>query len=257
MIYITSDCHGVFTRFTSSNFPEQKEMCKNDTVIILGDFGGVWYQETSKHFKEENYWLDWLDKKPFTTVFLDGNHENFDRLYKYPIKEWNKGYVHEIRPSVLHLMRGEVFNIEGLLFFCMGGALSYDISDGILEYDGWIKEAEKLDRRGKCMYRVNHLNWWKEEMPSKEELNHGIARLDYCQDVNCVPTVDYILSHSPSASERILMGFRDSKPNELEKYLDGVMANCNFKRHLFGHMHHNKTINDKSVCLYEQIVRIN
>ena len=39
MIYITGDCHGNFERFDIENFPEQKEMTKDDYVIICGDFG--------------------------------------------------------------------------------------------------------------------------------------------------------------------------------------------------------------------------
>ena len=42
MIYITGDTHHDFKRFDKEIFPEQKEMTKDDYVIILGDFGGVW-----------------------------------------------------------------------------------------------------------------------------------------------------------------------------------------------------------------------
>ena len=31
--------------------------------------------------KNEKYWLDWFEDRNFTLLFLDGNHENFDRLY--------------------------------------------------------------------------------------------------------------------------------------------------------------------------------
>lgn len=48
----------------------------------------------------------------FTTLFVDGNHDCHPRLADYPVKEWNGGLVHEIRPHVLHLMRGQVFNIN-------------------------------------------------------------------------------------------------------------------------------------------------
>ena len=33
MIYITGDCHSNFERFNPRNFPEQKEMTKDDYVI--------------------------------------------------------------------------------------------------------------------------------------------------------------------------------------------------------------------------------
>ena len=39
MIYLTGDCHGDYRRMSSANFPEQKEMSKEDYVIITGDFG--------------------------------------------------------------------------------------------------------------------------------------------------------------------------------------------------------------------------
>ena len=68
MIYATGDCHGDFSRFTSNNFPEQKEMTKDDYVIICGDFG---YWDNSIHGR---YWRAWLDDKPFTTLWVDGNH---------------------------------------------------------------------------------------------------------------------------------------------------------------------------------------
>lgn len=111
MIYITGDCHRDFERFNMSIFPEQREMTKEDFVIVCGDFGGVWNKKEES--KEETWLMDWLDCKSFTTLFVDGNHENFDRLYDYPVEEWHGGKVHKIRPSVIHLMRGQVFDIDG------------------------------------------------------------------------------------------------------------------------------------------------
>ena len=107
MIYITGDCHGDFSRFSTAAFPEQKEMTKDDYVIICGDFG-IWHDTN-----EERYWLKWLNEKPFTTLFVAGNHENYDRLNsdEFEIKDWHGGKVHVIRDSILHLMNGYVFNI--------------------------------------------------------------------------------------------------------------------------------------------------
>lgn len=110
MIYITGDCHRNFERFNTRNFPEQKEMSKEDYVIICGDFGGIWDQEEES--KEETMLMDWLDCKSFTTLFVDGNHENFDRLYEYPVEEWHGGKVHKIRPSVIHLMRARYLKLK-------------------------------------------------------------------------------------------------------------------------------------------------
>ena len=133
MIYITGDTHSDFTRFTEDQFPIQSEMTKKDYVIICGDFGGVWTFEEESHREKED--LNWLNNKNFTTLFVDGNHENFERLYRYPVEEWHGGKVHKIRDSVLHLMRGEIFDIDGKKFFTFGGAKSHDIQDGILNLD--------------------------------------------------------------------------------------------------------------------------
>ena len=108
MIYITGDTHSDVSRFSTTEFPEQMLMSKNDYVIVCGDFGLVWNGS-----KRENYWLDWLENKPFTTLFVSGNHENFDMLKTYPVEEWHGGKVQFIRPSIIHLMRGQVFEDVG------------------------------------------------------------------------------------------------------------------------------------------------
>lgn len=254
-VFVTGDIHGDPTRVGMGSFYEQKEFSSNkedNIVIILGDFGLVWNRDGETH--HETYWLNWLENKLFTTVFIDGNHECFPRIYSYPIKEWRGGLVHEIRPHVLHLMRGEIFDIEDKKFFAFGGASSHDIQDGILDYDdpAWKNKAEQLDRQGKYMYRVKGLSWWKEELPTEVEMQHG---LDVLKENN--NSVDYILTHSPSTSELYSMGGSGLYNTDiLTDYLENIKATTDYNRHLFGHLHLNKAINDKDVCLYEQIVRI-
>lgn len=41
MIYVTGDCHSDFKKFSTKNFPDQKDMTKDDCVIICGDLGGI------------------------------------------------------------------------------------------------------------------------------------------------------------------------------------------------------------------------
>ena len=80
-VWITGDIHGNPVRLSTDSFYEQKEFSGNkdeNIVIILGDFGLVWSRDGEN--KNEKYWLDWLESKPFTTVFVDGNHENHIRL---------------------------------------------------------------------------------------------------------------------------------------------------------------------------------
>lgn len=127
-VFITGDTHGDFTRFKKEIFYEQTELTKDDCVIITGDFGSVWDGSA-----KEQRQLDWLEHRPFTTLFVSGNHENFDLLAEYPVEDWHGGKVQHIRPSVIHLLRGQVYDIQGKTFFTMGGGSSHDISGGILE----------------------------------------------------------------------------------------------------------------------------
>jgi len=252
MIYLTGDTHAVFSRFNTQSFPEQKNMTKDDYVIILGDFGGIW-----RDTKEERYWLDWLNNKPFSLCFIDGNHENFDRYYgnEFPIVEFHGGYAHQIRDSIYHLMRGNIFDFEGKSFFCMGGASSHDIDDGILDeadfqsYDLFYDTVDRYNRQGK-LFRINHLSWWKEELPSPEELEYGIKNLkqhDY--------KVDYVLSHCLPTDIAFQVGGRDS--DILTTYFaDLIHDGLQFDHWYAGHYHVDKRIFGKFDVLYWQILRI-
>ena len=164
MIYVTGDTHANIdiAKLNTTRFPQQKELTKNDFVIICGDFGLCW---DGSH--REMWWQDWLTAKNFTTLWIDGNHENFDMLYQFPLIDKFGGKVREIAPDIYHLDRGQVLTIDGKKIFCMGGARSVD------------KE-----------YRVEHISWWKEEMPSREEMERAIVALE--QNNWCV---DYVITH--------------------------------------------------------------
>ena len=246
-IYITGDIHGDASRLSTDIFPEQKEMTKKDYVILLGDVGLVWdYKGESKI---EKWWLDFLENKSFTTLFIDGNHENFDRLNAYPTEKWNGGNVNFIRPSVIHLKRGQVFNLQGKKFFTFGGAKSHDIRDGILEPDDPRIKKWKYDYNK--LFRINSVSWWKEELPSQEEMDEGVLNLQKEND-----KVDYILTHCPPTS--VLKQMDNNYDSDcLTDYLQTIKENIEYKKWLFGHMHINQNIPwENAVGLYEQIVRI-
>ena len=247
-IFITGDTHGDFRRFENTIFYEQVGLTKNDCVIICGDFGGIWDGSA-----EERYWLDWLDAKPYTTLFVSGNHENFDMLAEYPNEDWHGGKVHYIRPSVIHLMRGQIYSIQGKTFFTMGGGSSHDISGGILEPDDpqFKRKCRKLDHSG-ALYRVNHRSWWKEELPSEEEYRTARANLDRYDW-----KVDYIVTHCgpTSVQDELSGGFY--KADALTDFLEEVADGCQFKYWFFGHYHDDSIIKKKYVLLYEQIIKLN
>ena len=172
-LYITGDTHGDFSRFRPESFYEQERLTKEDVILVAGDFGGVWYGDS-----RDDAGLNFLDSRPFTTAFVSGNHENYDALAAYPQAEWHGGRVRTIRPSVLMLERGQVFDLGGRTFFTMGGASSHDIQDGVLEPDApdFLWRFQWLNAQG-AAFRVNHRSWWREELPSESEYAEARANL--------------------------------------------------------------------------------
>ena len=84
-IFITGDTHGSYDiqKLARKNFPEGKTLTKDDYVMICGDFGCVWGGELAG---SDRWWQNWLDEQPWTTLWVDGNHENHDLLKTYPIE---------------------------------------------------------------------------------------------------------------------------------------------------------------------------
>ena len=246
-IYVTGDIHGAPQRLSKASFPDSKQLTKEDYVIILGDFGLVWdYKEESKY---EKHWLDWLDERPFTTLFIDGNHENYDRLIEYPEEYWNGGWVQKIRPSVIHLIRGEIFNINGVKILAMGGARSHDISDGILEIgDPRIEQWEKDYMK---MFRVNHLSWWKEEVPTLAEMGHCLDNLQLHNN-----KVDFIITHEAPASTIALFSEGLFHPDNFSQFLERVRWEVDYEHWYFGHYHDDRRITAQETMVYEAITRI-
>ena len=248
MVFITGDIHGnPQNRFSLENFPQQNELCKKDLVIIIGDFGLVWDYKGENTYEKER--LDWLEQKTFTTCFVDGNHENFDRLVNYPTEIWNGGKVHKIRSSIIHLMRGQIFQIQEKRFFTFGGARSHDIRDGIIEVNDpklqtWKNNPNKL-------FRVNKISWWKQELPSQEEMNEALNNLQQTNN-----NVDFILTHCGASSSVMLLSRGYFKPDILTDYLEDIRSNVNFKRWFFGHYHIDTTINEQETAIFEKILRI-
>ena len=96
MIYITGDTHGRAGEFLGRF---EKAPTADDIVIIAGDFGFIFNKANTSGLKT-------LKEQPFTIAFVDGNHENFPEIYKYPEEQWNGCTVHRIADNIVHLLRG-------------------------------------------------------------------------------------------------------------------------------------------------------
>ena len=251
MIYITGDCHGNWSRFSKNKFKAQKTMTRDDYVIVCGDFG-IWSATES-----ESDWLDYLNECNFTLLFVDGNHENFDRLYSDEFNEvdFHGGRAHKIRDNIYHLMRGYVFDICDKKIFAFGGASSHDISDGILDRNDYSSKEEFYNEiflmtTLNKMFRINHQSWWKEELPSNEEMQRGLDNLSQCGN-----KVDFIISHCCPKS--VQKSISDMYGNDiLTEYFETIKDKTEYSKWYFGHYHEDREIDSKHQVLYHKIVKI-
>lgn len=226
-VFVTGDTHRDFDvqKLNSSLFRRQHTMLLSDYVIILGDFGCVW-----DGGKTDSWWLDWHEAKPYTTLFIPGNHENYELLRSYPAEEWNGGIVRKIRPHVFMLERGEIFNIDGCSIFCMGGAQSHDM---------WN--------------RIPGISWWKEEMPSDEEYEKAVHNLEKANW-----TVDYVLSHcAPDSIQNKLDAFGCYEHDKLTNFLEHmVKERVSYWAWYFGHYHVDRIVEPGHFAVYDDVLQI-
>ena len=226
MIYITGDLHGEYDFDKLPAFAaEHPELTKQDSVIVAGDFGI--YDETAIR-----YGLKRHEALPFTLLFVDGNHEHFAALNALPVEHRFGGKVHRLKDNVFHLMRGQVYEIEGKTFFTFGGATSDDRH-----------------------LRVEGEDWFPEELPSDADIveaNANLARVGY--------RVNYIVTHS--CDERTLYyplirnarsSFAVHPENAILSYFEEAVR---YDHWYFGHFHIDGEPTATKIALYERVLRI-
>ncbi len=221
MVYITGDTHGDPERLSKNAL---KCLNDGDTLIICGDFGFIWDRSKSELKTLKN-----LSKRKYNICFIDGTHENFDLLNAYPLSSWNGGKVHQISDNIFHLTRGQVFTIDGLKIFTMGGGESPDL-DSRLEDNPWLKY----------------------EIPSKDELLEGATHLE---ENGC--KIDVIITHEPSSTIKGFLKLGDGEAvrvTTLNAYFDELAKCSDFQRWFFGSLHLDKYISNKYIGVSKAII---
>ncbi len=233
MIYYTGDIHG--SHFELAAFCRRFKLTEEDTVVLLGDVGANYYG--GKRDQELKHALNKL--KP-TILCIHGNHEmRPSSIPTYLTKEWNGGLVwyEEKYPNLLFAKDGEIFTLEGLRHFVIGGAYSVD-----------------------KFYRLSrHYGWWADEQPSEEIKAYVTKQL-------ATHSVDIVLSHTCpfkyEPTEVFLPGIDQSTVDDsTERWLDRIEDTVGYKAWFCGHWHVDKRI-DKLHFLFhgvetaEQFMRI-
>ena len=217
-IILTGDIHADISRIV---LMDDSEMTKDDIVIILGDFGVIWGNSeiTDWSLKE-------LSKKNFTTAFLDGNHENFVEIARLEnITSWHGGKVGKLPYGIIHLLRGEIYDINGKIIGVCGGANSVDL---------W--------------HRTEGVSWWREEEITDKNISNFEANLKGNK-------IDIMLSHDAPASliplVKLFSGINNGEISNSQKQLEKINQIADINKWYFGHWHINKKFDDKFECLYK------
>ena len=252
-IYITGDTHGEIDihKLSTKVFPAQKEMSSEDYLIVTGDFGfpccASDIQENSKAHKTYRYWLKWLKSKPFTILFVDGNHEHHDFWDAQPVREWHGGMVH-IHPeadNIVHLIRGEIYTIDGETVFAFGGASSHDIEP-------------QYDEFGRCVWkgRTEGENWFQRENASEAEKNRAREYLE--QHGN---QVDIIITHTPPkcVCDEILKAVGETpREDPTAEFLNEIQETVDYGLWVCGHIHKDTIDASRGIAVvYDTIAEVN
>lgn len=212
MIYLFGDTHNRHDMGKLFNTIAYK---KDDYIIVLGDFGLLWSDEKDE---KELYLAAKLNALPCNVLFVDGNHENFNRIYALPQIEAFGSKVGQYASNIFHLRRGEIYNIDNMHFFTMGGALSIDKA-----------------------YRKPNISWWAQEAITQDELDVAFSNIK-----NFRGNIDFVLSHTlphralNKLSEyiRIEHKIHDENPYKLEQIFMALQErNFDIKAWACGHWH--------------------
>jgi len=224
---ISGDTHGTLDLGKIVKFFDEHEgeYQDDDYLIICGDVGACGFSGS-----EEATARNVFRNLPVTTLFVDGNHENFEQLNSFGEDIWNGGKVHFVESRLIHLMRGQVFEIAGKKLFTFGGAYSIDKH-----------------------LRTEGIDWFPEEIPTYAEYEEGWMNLEKADF-----QVDYIITHSGPCEVVAAMGYGELSDDEVElrQYLQRVADNTDFTAWYFGHFHEDTVVEDMFFCLYDEMIII-
>lgn len=232
-IFITGDVHGE-QNWMKLFLKNSTRLDKTDVMIVAGDWGHIWAEDNTDAREKINKQM--LEQLEYSFFIVLGNHENYNRIYELPTKiaYGNTVWYEPEFPSIVYAQRGLVYNISGKKFWCFGGAFSVDY-----------------------IYRTPNKSWWKQELPTKEELDTGYLNI---MDTD----IEYVVTHTcPQRFEprEKWLGYLDQSQvdKSLEKYFDEIWDICNksIKGWFSGHYHTDKAEpNGIYNHLYNSIIEI-
>ena len=241
MLYFTGDTHHNIDVEKIRNFNPQTE---NNKLIVLGDWGGLWYNDYRKNYPLLKKWCKWQEEKNFKLLVILGNHENYrviNSLPKIEIKDENN----HIKAKLLKVINPFKKTIKCEILILENG---FQLIDGKRVFV--VRGAASIDKE----YRVENIDWWKEEELSEKEKEEIIRELERNNKY------DYILTHTAPAFvvEKMIkeLNVNPKKLDLVSLFLEEIYDKYlkdNFKFWLFGHFHINWQY-ENFICLYNKII---
>lgn len=214
MIYFVSDLHGEYYLKGFQDYINQAT--DDDLLIILGDIG----LEFEKNPTNKNFTEKFLSTRKNIAI-IDGNHENHEYLKSFPEVNWNGGMVHKLTDTIVHLMRGQVYNISGENIFVFGGC----------------KSSAKWKEMGL---------WYDGEEANETELKTAYDNIE-----KYGRKLDYVLTHKYERAP--IVGNTSIKLLELCTFID---ENVQFKKWYSGHWHNNSKLDERHSVVYDKLIKL-
>ena len=231
MVFITGDTHGDMVEFTQRMRPFR--LSEEDVLIITGDFGFDWDNHTTMQWKKFDH--------PYTVLFCDGNHENFDVLNTLKTEERFGNTVGRFDSNTFRLLSGHMYDIQGFRTFVFGGAASID--------KAWRVDPAYVAMYGKL--------WWKEEIPSFETLELAKQTLEAHNW-----KFDLFLSHTcPPGTKMKVLGSTTAAFHDPVEYIiqnleeEIISHNGSWRESQFGHFHVDVDLPMRH-CLYKRVMKL-
>ncbi len=219
MIYFCGDTHGDIDVGKIRFLVSKNKISRDDILIILGDCGVLFYQD--KEIYEQ--YIKLYESFGLTILYLDGNHENFPLIHSFPETTIYGAKAHKISDHIFYICRGEILEIEGHTFLCVGGATS-------------------IDRE----YRIEGVSWWREENISESDMENAFDNLKRYDN-----KVDFILTHCVDTTS-VYFGLH-FRPDENTNKLEELEAKASYRCWLCGHYHCDIFLSSKKAVLYNRI----
>lgn len=179
-------------------------------IIQLGDFGFFWPGHAGDKYMRKV--MKKATELGVHVYVVDGNHENFDKLLEIPVNDQG---VRIIGPSLTHLPRGFVWEVEDKKLLFVGGAHSIDFDSRVA-------------------YQRQHgiKVWWSQETLVDSEVENAIS----------AGKVDVLFTHDCAPNYPMLKGYKDDFESSMHQQKVGYIAKKVQPELWFhGHMHEHVT----------------